>query len=217
MPTYRAQVVIPMFSGLPSDVLTNTLHFDPLPGGTLADAATLVTPEIQAFYNTTYISSNPMGNYMVPANTVIHWYDLAAPPPRAPLTVAAPLTPTLATTDQAPESAVVLSFQGALVSGTNRARRRGRIYLGGLGTGWMLSSSASTFPRVNGTAVALVVNNAETLALAADAAGYPWSVWSQVDQASTLVTNGWVDNAIDTQRRRGVEANLRTPWSATFP
>lgn len=39
---------------------------------------------------------------------------------------------------------------------------------------------------------------------------WQWRIWSPTNNNSVLIDNGWVDNAWDTQRRRGVEATART-------
>jgi hypothetical protein len=39
-------------------------------------------------------------------------------------------------------------------------------------------------------------------------------VWSQVDQFAVEVDNGWIDNAFDTQRRRGQQVSTKTLWNA---
>src|SRR5687767_10927604 len=92
MPTYRAQIIIPTFSGFPTDVLTNTLHFDPTGTHTLEETAGTVTPIIEAFYESLYIPTRNMASHMRPLNTTVNWYNLSDPPPRAPFTVAMPLT-----------------------------------------------------------------------------------------------------------------------------
>jgi hypothetical protein len=39
-----------------------------------------------------------------------------------------------------------------------------------------------------------------------------WSVWSRKNANTKLVTGGFVDNAFDTQRRRGEKASGRQTW-----
>jgi hypothetical protein len=40
-----------------------------------------------------------------------------------------------------------------------------------------------------------------------------WCVWSVADQIAVPVANGWIDNAFDVQRRRGVDYTSRTLWA----
>jgi hypothetical protein len=44
-----------------------------------------------------------------------------------------------------------------------------------------------------------------------------WAVYSRRDNAGYLVSNGWVDDAFDIQRRRGVSALVRSLWDGTSP
>lgn len=213
MPTYRCQVVFPMFTNFPSDVITNTLHFDPLTPLDMAATAAIVNPLLRTFYNSIYDTTYPMANYMVPLIAEFRWYDLAAPPPRAPLVFDAGLTLSTAVSNVPTEVAMVLSFQAPQVSGSPQARRRGRIYLGALTSAWISNGSTSSFPNFNGGARANVTTAASTFANACTAGGVRWSVWSPTDQASALVTNGWVDDSPDTQRRRSVDPSLRLTWT----
>lgn len=214
MTTFRAQVVIPMFSGLPTDVVTNTLHFEePLGTMPIEQVGDTMSPIIETFLEALYASPHTMCDYMRPLNAFIKWYDLSDPPPRAPYEVQINPVITTAANDLPTECAVVLSFQGERVSGQSQARRRGRIYLGGLGLGWVSVSTSSAYPRLaSGVAADL---GAAALALRAQALteGIPWVIWSTVNEGAVLVTDGWVDNAIDTQRRRGVLSNSRVTWA----
>ena len=113
------------------------------------------------------------------------------------------------------EVAAVLSFKadtaGLLeVSGATRpkSRRRGRLYLGPLNTGTFATAGAGVFLALafQGTILGAAEN---FLAQVPE-----WSVWSRADAAVHPVVDGWLDNAFDTQRRRGVRANGRTTWPA---
>lgn len=92
-------------------------------------------------------------------------------------------------------------------------RRRGRIYLGplntsccgiGVGGAGRQRPSATFMADVAGAAVAL---NADLATL-----GAPWSVFSRRDWSSVGVVGGFVDDAFDTQRRRGAKATARNNW-----
>jgi hypothetical protein len=39
-----------------------------------------------------------------------------------------------------------------------------------------------------------------------------WSVWSEANQTASPVRDGWVDDAWDTQRRRGLDSSARTTF-----
>jgi hypothetical protein len=61
-----------------------------------------------------------------------------------------------------------------------------------------------------------IANAAQTLSASIEAisALCHWVVWSEADQDAGSVFDGWIDNAFDTQRRRGVQASSRTTWVA---
>jgi hypothetical protein len=57
--------------------------------------------------------------------------------------------------------------------------------------------------------------------LAAAGPGADWIVYSELEQGRVgpeygglSVTHGWVDNAFDVQRRRGVDPGLRWEWAS---
>ena len=209
-------VSIPYFSGIPEDVCTNVWSFNfvsPSPSG--ADWNALRTA-LNTFYASAYAStagSLSMANYALPANTRWKGYDLSDPEPRAPVyDVTFAIAPiTLVSSVLPPETAVCCSFQGALISGAPQARRRGRIFLGCIGTAWA-TSTTSSFPDLNlakRTGLAAAMGALLTATAAAD---WTWCVWSRTNGVMVPVTNGWVDNAPDTQRRRGNAPSLRTTW-----
>ena len=210
----RMQAVIPFASGLPSDVITNTLYFHDLSVNTDVEVvADAVNPSVQAFYDAIY--DNAVPNYLATANLwEARYYSVGTPPPNIPyiLPLVATGPPSFTPTNIPTEVACVLSFQGDVSQGAPQARRRGRIYLGGLSDTNLLSSTSAPgvqFPRFNPTwisnvvSAAIILENTQPL----------WVVYSPTNNATTPVTNGWVDNAPDTQRRRGVDATERTLWS----
>lgn len=201
-----------MFTNMPSDVVTNTFHFDPLTPLDMAATIPLVMPGLAQFYSQVYNATYKMGNYLVPGSATVHWYDLGDPPPRSPTIVSLGATITTVATAIPTEVACVLSMQAPQVSGQPQARRRGRIYLGGVTELWMQTSTSAAFPTWSGAGVLHVTAAAAVFADAVRDNGVRWSVWSTVDAASALVTNGWVDNSPDTQRRRSVDASSRTTW-----
>lgn len=213
MPTYRAQVVIPHSNGIVKDAITNTFHFIDFVPQPLVDLANAVSPLLDAFYTSIYTTSSTAANYMAWGLTRINWYDLSEPTPRVPYTVATPISVTAVATTIPSEVSVVASFQAARAPGIPQSRRRGRIYLGGLGPAWMDNSAVGTSPYVANGRLATVANAMDTLNTAVAATSARWAVWSPTDQAAYLVTNGWCENAPDTQRRRGVVSTVRTLWS----
>lgn len=201
MPLLRALVTIPMDSALPEDSVTNSLYFDS-PGVDFPTNMTDLTTALTAFYQAVdgYMSvrcNNP---------ATIRYYNMDDPTPRTPLREDT-MTLTYGTATMPQELAVCLTFQGAKVSGQPQARRRGRIYIG------PLSTTGVTDDRPAGVLISALGTAATNLASAAFAAGVPWHVRSEVSGTSVPVTDGWIDNAIDVQRRRGVRATARTLWT----
>lgn len=211
MPTVlRVQASHASVSGLPADANVNVWHFkcaatDPL------DAATEIIDNLTSFYEgieDIFCANTASGNidYKV--------YDLEDDEPRVPIhTFSQPaITPT--TGDGLPtECAICLSFQGAPGSGLNPRRRSGRIYLGMLSTGvtttvtGFVQVAAPTLSTIQTAAATLLGDLNPLLAVWAvfsptTAGAKPWSD-AALDAATTPVFQGYIDNALDTQRRRG--------------
>lgn len=213
MPTIRAQVRIPMFTNQPQDIITNTLHFEETVPMTLQAAGDAINPLLEAFYDAIY-SPQEMANYMLPNLATVRYYRLDQPEPRVPYEKVLPMGGFTTTASLLPtETSIVLSFQGIRLGGTPQARRRGRIYIGGLASGVMAASTTSAFPLFGSSIRANVAGAAGVLKDASLTATLPWSVWSTVDQVPVRIDNGWVDNSPDTQRRRGVSSTVRLAWS----
>lgn len=112
------------------------------------------------------------------------------------------------------EVATVLSFHAALggapveVGGTRpRSRRHGRVFLGPLNIQCMNEEAGFGETRPRAAFRTVVADAAEAMIVGT---GNDWSVWSRVDGTVREVVGGWIDNAFDTQRRRGVAATGRT-------
>lgn len=136
-------------------------------------------------------------------------YDLDDPSPRAPKDERFITLPnTIGGYQECPaEVALCVSFQGTRESGVNQDRRRGRIFLGPLAvpTGSMRQPPAQLLANVNAQFQKFKDESDASYA-------WQWRVWSPTNGNSVLVDNGWVDNAWDTQRRRGPRATARTAF-----
>lgn len=212
MTILRAQTRIPYFTNLPEDVVTNTFHFYSDDVTPYEDACSYLSGRIQTFYEVCY-----GGTYGAPwvswDDVVVNWYNMSLPAPRPPFIVPIPIAGvTVADNVCPPEVSVVLSFQGVPLSGTPQARRRGRIYLGALGTSWVFHGDDETFPVPNPTGVGGMIGAVEANLLDTEDEGLQWVIYSPTDNTTVPVANGWVDNALDTQRRRGQAATARTTW-----
>ena len=220
MAIIQAQVNMKASSGLPKDTTVNTLHFstaDLLP-------ATLdsITEAIKDLYNGSTAGgvrlSQWYGASVTRVGNVIKYVNLDDPPPRAPLRIDPWTLSDSATSSLPHEVAMVLSFQADAVSGTIQARRRGRIYIG------PLSEAANQVGNPNSGLMLSMAQAGQRLAAASEAAAFwNWIVLSEANPGTptrpayprtfSVVTNGWVDNAFDTQRRRGFTATSRTIWT----
>lgn len=207
----RAQVVIPYDTGLPRDVITNTLYFETATPAGLVAGADELAPMLTAFYETIYDVSNRAASHIAWAGAYVNFYDMADPEPRPPYTVSMPITAQTGTSALPAECALVLSFNGGDPAGVPRARQRGRIYLGGWGA---LANTAS--PGRPSSGVITDVISAATQLLADVSGGtdtIAWCVYSATaGNVYYPIVGGWVDDAWDTQRRRGVSATSRTTW-----
>jgi len=201
MATIRAQVILKTVDNVAENFVSNSWAFDcPTP----ADAPDLLTPLIEDFYST-------LRGYLSPViaqnNHTVKYSVLPGTPPNYPFEEDTfNLTTAPSGTALPDEVAVCLSFQGSRGAGFPQARRRGRIYFGPLAT------VAATGNRPATALLTLMGTTALTLMTDVNAlgAGYGWVVWSPTDGSAVEVTNGWIDNAFDTQRRRGVDYTSRT-------
>jgi len=107
------------------------------------------------------------------------------------------------------EVALCTSFNA---SGSGPARRRrGRMFIGPFNTGALGTATSSETPPA-GELMGVLRDATERLNSAMVVWGGQLCVWSRADAELKPVTDGWVDNAWDIQRRRGVDPSARTTW-----
>lgn len=155
-------------------------------------------------------------------------YDMSQPQPNAPLATGPLTLPAAAPTnysDLPAEAALCVSYAAEPVSGIRPQSLRGRIYVGPLRV-----PIGADLTRPASTDVAKMVAAGQALLDLSDAATYwRWCVFSptqaggwlvpgqsgppNLQGAAARVTNGWVDNAWDTQRRRGLDPTSRTAFT----
>lgn len=202
MTLVRAQVQIPMVSGIPADTVTNTFHFEaegPISGYSgLHDA-------IVDFYTATTMSGNTLSAFY--AATVadvwtVTYYNMDDPIPRVPVyedtftRVAASSASTLPN-----EVALVMSFQAARMAGQKQARRRNRVFLGPFN----VSANTALTGRPQFNLLYTVKSAGQALLNWSNSdTAWDWVVNSPTNANYIPVDNGWVDDAWDTQRRRGL-------------
>ena len=205
MPSVRAMVILPMDSAIPRDVAINNWHATM---GDIGTGCTAMALALGAFYQgiRTLLSA-----HIDHANIRAKFYNWDEPEPRAPVSESLlGVTGPLGSGTVPHELAVCLSFQGDRQAGRVQSRRRGRVYIG------PLQSAIATFDGLVDVTLRDTLNTAAGtfLTASAESSAWTWVVHSTRNAASpdTPVTNGWVDNAFDIQRRRGTDATSR----ATF-
>lgn len=199
MPYYQLQIVMYPTSNLAEDAITNSWSCEAAnTAGALLFANEVVAKYVQ------YVNTFP--NTVRQTNHVYKVFNRADVEPRVPVIQGLWNFTDPPTGDPLPpEVAHCLSFQGDATSGVQQARRRGRVYIGPIDLG-----RVGTDGRPNATQMATLLQWGDTLLAASDAASqWLWTVHSAVNGTDVPVTNGWVDDEFDTQRRRGRRATFR--------
>lgn len=202
---------MPHDSGLPEDVTVNTFHFNV---GTLGTAAyNSINTVLSRFYSVAGTTSGAAVDDFLSAvldgTYVLDLYSMQDPEPRTPVATYTGNITVASGVALPSEVAVVNSFQGTPTSGQVQARRRGRVYIGPLTDGAADSNGTRPAQQLIDT----LTEVSERLMTEATASAIPWIVYSPTGSLFTAVTNGWVDNSFDTQRRRGEAATARYTWS----
>jgi len=161
-----------------------------------------------------------MDSSMFTSPITVDYFDLQEAEPRVPFASQDIVAGYGSGTCLPLDVSMCLSFSGNVVSGGNRARRRGRIYLPTF-LSTMLEEGGN---RVRWTAAARteIALAASTFADTIESGGTDsrWAVFSpttvaeggSLQDAMTAVREGWVDDEPDTQRRRGTKSSERTVW-----
>ena len=211
-------MTIPNDNGLPEDSSVNVWHFDGDDGNTDSAYHSAIITMLTTFYQA-IDAAILSGHTSSPA--VVTLYDIRDAQPRQPEhTNQIVLTPNAA--GLLPnEVAICLSYQAPAVSGLPQARRRGRIFIGPVCQASGALSNGEF--RLAASSLTIITDAASVLATPlalATVGSMSWSIYSPttdilstIDDAFHDVDNGWVDNAYDTQRRRGAGATVRTLWS----
>lgn len=208
----QARVTFQSMSNIPADNVSNTFCFYNGTSIDKDDEADLdnVLDLVDDFYTVAGSGGgDALGRFInntVKRQAIIKLYDFADPEPRAPIAERIITLPAVVSNNNLPsEVALVGSFQADQVAGMTQRRRRGRVYIGPLCT----SAPNNTNPPT--TMVDALKNRMNELLAAADASLlWDWHIYSPTNNNSVKVTNGWVDNTWDTQRRRGPKSTSRT-------
>lgn len=212
MTTFLCTISFEHDTGLPEDDVVNTWHFE---GPSIPTPNTAnIMDMVEDFYTVTYAPSiDPLLFYYsgsLNGNYRLRVYDVDAAPPRAPIATRTGVFGPVAGGGPLPEEvALVNSFYAAPVAGTPAARRRNRNYLGPFNRGALGVGDGRPVPAL----LQVVKNAAVGMKAASDASlDMKWVILSATTGVTANVVGGWVDNAWDTQRRRGTEADLRISW-----
>lgn len=212
-----AQVTLERDGALPEDAVVNTWHFesDDIPlGATFDDNAPGLRDRLVEYYQglQTIFSS------ILTGNGTIKLYDWSEDQPRVPR-LEDTFTFTPSTTSPMPaEVAVCVSLVGALESGVKMARRRGRVFLGPVSGEIVAIVGTPADVRVHPTYRTQIVNATVDLATGAANGSFRLAIWSPTttreggsdNDAWNDVVTVYVDDAFDTQRRRGGRSTART-------
>lgn len=211
----RVQAVFQGVSGLPEDRYVNTWHFADTGGGPTVDADfDAAIAKLEEFYMVNNpITGSKVWNLLAGANfdqTGSQWrcYNLEQDIPRTPYIVSMATFPADAASAALPsEVAMCLSYRGLVSTPSTR----GRLFIGPLNASVVTTGSAPAIVDVN--ARNTLVQAAERLRTSAG--GPIWSILGgngAGGQQMVTIAGGWVDDAFDTQRRRGEVATTRTTW-----
>lgn len=197
------QVILNTLSGLPEDRVINTYSFltaEEKDVPTAVDIETVLLANYEAFSS---IASPTLVDELT-----FKWYDRADSMPRVPWRTQLEEWTGGGGIALPSEVALVQSFKAASVSGVAAARRRGRVFLGPLRQAAAGGGFNGDRPS-SGTLTTVASMGVNLIDASQAAADWTWQVWSTVDSVGREVVEGWVDNAWDTQRRRGPAATER--------
>ena len=210
MTLVRAQVNLPYATGLPEDVVVNTLYFDTGANPLNNAMGTEITLRLGAAYSqiAPYLSA-----YLSRATGAVQvkLFDMATSEPRAPFNPGWAFTlPAASTNTSLPlEIALCLSYTSSTNAGTT-ARNRGRVYLGPWVSTQSSGGTGGTVPRPNQALIDELIDFGESLDTTIAESAVGWRQYSPTGGVNGPVTRIWVDNEFDIQRRRGVKATART-------
>lgn len=234
MPDYKVQVEIPAGTGFPEDSAVNTFTVTGATAITQANVGLIGMP-IASFYNGANAGGNPLAFWLGSSRVrsaqgcKVDVYNITGKldgsPHGSPVASDAFTLGAPSGNQEFPaEVSLALTLRGSGWEGQAvetpdnadpgtevqrpRQRRTGKLYLGPIqnaaaefSTGWSRPSAAlmtSLLVASERLRDELLANN------------FTWCVWSRVDQFLYPISETQVDNAWDTQRRRGPDASART-------
>lgn len=202
-------------SGLSEDRVVNTFHFIGTAGGYAADAPVCLDA-VEDFYNGVNVTHS-VGSWLSPyvkRAAELRSYNLALPvKERAPTIRPITLQATAGGSGYAEEVATCVTLEG--VGRPVTRRRRGRIYIGPLTAGAVESTTGTAPCRPTSSFVTDLLTAAARMT-DTGVSGAVWAIRSTVPAENfVIIGGGYVDNALDTQRRRGPKTTARSTWLGT--
>lgn len=212
---YQAQWIFQAASQRPEDAVTNTTHWHKT--GSISDFEN-VRDMLVDFYSVIPTgATNRVQDFFTTKGLTGNWqlkmYKLSDDKPRAPAYTSQGSFELQNVASLPSEVALVMSFQTEPESGLPQARRRNRIYLGPFA-----GMANSEVGRPSNLLVETLLFAGHQMIVASDESIYwAWHVYSPTQNAHYPTISGWVDNAWDSQRRRGVDATLRGGFDVENP
>lgn len=222
---YVAVVTLRRTSGITDDDINNVFTFVDSAATSDSDVANTLTTRLTNFYNVINSAAGKVTDYLSEAlsraagNRIDYYFTddfSGATPLGSPVeTRSWVLASGSASTPIPSEVCAVVSFHGNLTDiperdGSTRpaSRRRGRVFIGPLEQTALVENAVTHEAELNPTCINVLKGAATDLMNLND--HLAWCVWSKADAAQHPVVGGYVDNAFDTQRRRGNKATTRS-------
>jgi hypothetical protein len=198
-----AQVRFRRGNNLPEDVVINTFHFNTLITQTPETAAPIIATRLKEFYRvpvapSSFAVQRYMSQLLSNSGHEIRMYNLDLPAPR-PVLYSEFFDCTFQPSQYPAEVALVLSFAAPFLPGVNPASRRGRVFIGPIST----ATSGGYDSDIRPTPEMRFTWRDAGLRLASYLTDAQWQVWSPTRGTGGPVRSVSVDDAFDTQRRRG--------------
>lgn len=195
-------------NGLSEDRYVNTFHALELPLGGEYEALALA---VRNFYlDTDGIGTNNIRTYMANHawgdNATVKIYELDDAEPRQPVyeEVYDHIPQNSASVALPSEVSSCISFSAPPAAGVPMARRRGRIYIGPLNVDAVEVGGSSLKSRPKAVFMEVACRAFRNLATTMFEAGYAMMQYSPTSGVASAPSVCWMDDAWDTQRRRGV-------------
>lgn len=218
-------------SGILKDYVDFDFHVQPLSGADMtAGEWANVNSDISNFINTLAVGqTNAVFQYLsnvlkrTAASITTQAFKLpAAPGPTGVAVFSGTISPAGGGggNDLPAELAICLSFHGDYTlipehgaGGTRpKARWRNRVFLGPITDFGTTPDGTTSEILISSQCRTDLTKAAGKLQTALAGHGVNWVTWSPTDWAAHPVVGGWVDNAVDVQRRRGIAATAKTTF-----